>query len=325
MEESKKIKFYQKTWFLWVMLIFFTPVGIALLWIQNRYKKNARIILSIVFSLYFVLVLLSNDSEDIQEPRISNYNIENNQNVSIDENSKTVQEKLSSKELENEETTENIELTMNEKFERDLVEQISNNGELINIDWEGDYGTGEKYIIIDLKTMNDEAVVNEQVNLIKQLLEKYEINQKVDIVVKDISNDINSNLAIINIDETKNIKIEFESSLYNTLHNQWINDQFSVWDGSHKVLKELIIKSLNDEKSYKHIETKYRTIKTQEDKVEINKILEEAGYSTRVEIKDLYITQEFSAKNAFNATIKNTGIGVASYENNQVTLIDILY
>lgn len=106
-------------------------------------------------------------------------------------------------------------------------------------------------------------------------------------------------------------------------HNKWVNKQFSSWDGSHKAMKELIQKNLNDEKSFKHIETTYRVIVTEDIKDEINKVLTSSNKTTKVEIGDLWVSTEFSAKNAFNATVKNTAYGIVSYSNNAVTLVAV--
>jgi hypothetical protein len=110
---------------------------------------------------------------------------------------------------------------------------------------------------------------------------------------------------------------------YKSARNTWIKSQFSVWDGAHTGLEKLIIKNLNDERSYKHIETNYRSIDDEDDCDEINQLLKEAGYKDRVEIGDLFISTQFSAKNAFGGTVKNTAFGIASYNNNSITLIDI--
>ena len=101
----------------------------------------------------------------------------------------------------------------------------------------------------------------------------------------------------------------------------WINSQFSIWNGKHKGLEDLIKKNLNDEKSYKHIETTYIDCDDQTTCDLINSVLSDAGYSQRVEVGDLFITTKFSAKNAFNATIKKTAYGIASYQNNTIELI----
>ena len=102
-----------------------------------------------------------------------------------------------------------------------------------------------------------------------------------------------------------------------------MHNQFSGWDGKHYDFELLIKENLNDEKSYKHIETTYRIIYTEDIKSEINKILKTAKKSSRVEIGDVFVSTKFSAKNAFNATIKNTAYGIASFEDNSISLIAI--
>lgn len=116
---------------------------------------------------------------------------------------------------------------------------------------------------------------------------------------------------------------EEESSSKDSVRTNWIESQFSLWDGAHKELEKLIIKNLNDEKSYKHIETGYIDVCDETMRDYVNGILQNAGVSRKVEIGDLLITTEFSAKNAFGGTVKNTAYGISSYKNNTIYLIDI--
>lgn len=51
-------KFYQRQWFMWLTLIFLAPLGIFLMWKYNRFSKNARIGLSVVFGLFFIIMVL---------------------------------------------------------------------------------------------------------------------------------------------------------------------------------------------------------------------------------------------------------------------------
>lgn len=81
-------------------------------------------------------------------------------------------------------------------------------------------------------------------------------------------------------------KVKDEIRSYNSysssISDTQIQNMLSSWDGSLPALKELVKKNLNDEDSFKHIQTGY-----------INK-------GSYVEIKMIY-----SAKNAYNATIKS--------------------
>jgi|GEM_PF-6568519 len=106
-------------------------------------------------------------------------------------------------------------------------------------------------------------------------------------------------------------------------YDSWVDDQFSGWDGSHKELTALIKENLNDEKSYDHIETTYHIIYSEAQKTELNDALKSVNNSARVEIGDLFIATEFSAKNAFNATVTNTAYAVVSFVNNSISLIAI--
>lgn len=54
---DKEEKFYDKTWFMWVMMLTITPIGIYLLWKHKRYSKNARVALSIFFAIIFLFAV----------------------------------------------------------------------------------------------------------------------------------------------------------------------------------------------------------------------------------------------------------------------------
>ena len=106
-------------------------------------------------------------------------------------------------------------------------------------------------------------------------------------------------------------------------HKKWVENQFSIWDGSHSELIKLVKKQLNDEKSFKHISTSFAEISDDEKLKLVNDTLKEMGLKNRASKGDLLIQMEFSAKNAFNATIKSIAIGVAIEKDNSIILIGI--
>ena len=61
MENNKKFcckenKFYTKTWFMWLMLILFAPIGIFLMWqFHDEMKKDIKIILTTIFVIFFFI------------------------------------------------------------------------------------------------------------------------------------------------------------------------------------------------------------------------------------------------------------------------------
>lgn len=67
----EKEKLYKRSWFLWLMLIFIPPIGIILLWVNKKYSKVIRIILTVIFLIWLIIyaaiIDVSND-----EPTTSN-------------------------------------------------------------------------------------------------------------------------------------------------------------------------------------------------------------------------------------------------------------
>lgn len=53
---SHKQKFYNSNWFIWTALILFAPVGIFLIWRNQKFIKKARAVLSGVFALWFLIM-----------------------------------------------------------------------------------------------------------------------------------------------------------------------------------------------------------------------------------------------------------------------------
>lgn len=80
-KDEKPKKFWQKTWFAWIMLFIFPPVGIGLLWVNNIHGKVARIVISLFFAFVFYNTLTSDKSP-------SN-NVGNNKAVSQNSTSKS--------------------------------------------------------------------------------------------------------------------------------------------------------------------------------------------------------------------------------------------
>ena len=103
----------------------------------------------------------------------------------------------------------------------------------------------------------------------------------------------------------------------------WCNNQLSWWDGAPTALEDLVKDALNDEKSYEFVDVETSYFISQEQCDQANPILEEMGASVRLEPGDILYVMTFSAKNAFNATIKNTAYGIAKYSTDTTYLIGI--
>ncbi len=67
---DKKLKFYESNWFIWLTLVFFAPVGIFLIWKQNKFKKGSRIAISTFFGLIFIIAVASSGTNGTSNNQI---------------------------------------------------------------------------------------------------------------------------------------------------------------------------------------------------------------------------------------------------------------
>ena len=55
---APKVPFYNKLWFIGLMLFFVPPVGILLLWTSKKYRKKTRCLLSATFAIYILFIIV---------------------------------------------------------------------------------------------------------------------------------------------------------------------------------------------------------------------------------------------------------------------------
>lgn len=234
--------------------------------------------------------------------------------------------KITNKEDESEkEETAEPEIELKTEIEKAVWEVVNNCGaKMLSSEAIETGDSGSSNIICAILIKNDEETVNDLLNQLSKLINEREEESDILITIGDIEKgDDAPALVMAAVEKNGDIELTELGLDFNSDHNLWIKSQFSTWDGSHKELQKLIKENLNDEKSYDHIETSYRNINSEDAMNDVNKILEEAGYSARVEVGDLFISTRFSAKNGFGGVVKNTAYGIASYKNNSITLIAI--
>ena len=71
LKEKKKIVWYLKRRFVFSMLVLFAPVGIILMWAGANIKKNTKIILTVIFSVVFILLYFNNANKPDKVNKIS--------------------------------------------------------------------------------------------------------------------------------------------------------------------------------------------------------------------------------------------------------------
>lgn len=65
--QLEKTPFYKKYWFIFLSLMFFFPLGVFLMWRYTPFKKSTKIVISLVFAIFFVLALTLPDSDSDEE------------------------------------------------------------------------------------------------------------------------------------------------------------------------------------------------------------------------------------------------------------------
>lgn len=59
-----KEKFYQKTWFIWLMIFIFWPAGLVLLWMSSKYGKKVKLAVTAIFVGFLALGMFSAANTD---------------------------------------------------------------------------------------------------------------------------------------------------------------------------------------------------------------------------------------------------------------------
>lgn len=74
-----KKKFYEAKWFLWLFLILFPPIGIILLWVVHKdMKKNKKIILTVIFAIWFIILMAATSGDNSSTNNSANKQQETN-------------------------------------------------------------------------------------------------------------------------------------------------------------------------------------------------------------------------------------------------------
>lgn len=390
---NKEFKWYDKSWVMWLLLIFVPYIGIIFMWVNKKdYDVKKKFILTIVFGIYTLAIFVDSQNMDVQltdnqsTAYVSDGGGNNNQGIDkdiqgLDSSNQTIDlnniRTVSDIDIAYSENLTNImnkvklkeidDLTYDIVIERaafaanlvigdtsnsyisgkiDTVEKLvslddfSNNTDVDTFKslaiymiekWDDgafiSYSDNELYQNLYITRYLDKVLLNfpEYYDLSRVNFDMYQITKdklRIELNSEALGSSIEENTIQINkyLASAKEL-LGMETEVI--IRQDWIDKQFSIWNGSHIQLEVLIIKNLNDEESYEHIETTYIDISSTELQETINNILITNGYTKQVEIDDLFITTKFSAKNSFNATIKSTAIGVVKYASNTIELICI--
>jgi hypothetical protein len=138
-----------------------------------------------------------------------------------------------------------------------------------------------------------------------KLLTEFLVNKKLnELFIKELQNDGNARKDYVIEAEQKRKEAEKENQEKadeeeRLKRESTLESQFSAWDGSHRNLSRMIKDSMNDPKSYDHVETRYFDMEDH-----------------------LVVITTFRGSNAFGALIKNTVKAKVSLEGDVLEIIE---
>lgn len=173
-------KFYNKVWFMWVMLIVFAPVGIYLLW-RSKYSKLAKIIITSVFGLFFILAVFSeNDDKDYVDNK-GKVAIEEKEHVDEDKEGENEKNEIDSKE-ESEDSKPSQEKVKEKKKDESKIKEEEEYADNISL-----YFSELSGYFYDLSEYSQELGVNSALMYDEDFLTKYmSVVVSIDLVLDKI-------------------------------------------------------------------------------------------------------------------------------------------
>ena len=86
------MKFYEKDWFIILMLFIFFPVGLFLMWKYSKWNREAKIIISILFVVVGIFsgVNKTNENVDINDSNVNIETVKKDEYKEIKDNSKII-------------------------------------------------------------------------------------------------------------------------------------------------------------------------------------------------------------------------------------------
>lgn len=282
---------------------------------KNNGKPSKRTVVISVVVVIIILGMLNGNSgkdndSDISDTTSPNANISTNKDTVSDTEDTTGS---------NTKTTTNTEPELPDYIVTDLDKSIweiveKHSGLVISA------STEDEAIYYDIICKNDEVTVNSILNAISNKIASLEEVQNYVFTFRE--KEKASNLVIADMTNNGTVTLSYTSPNYKSKRNEWIDMNFGFDDQCY-ALSATVQEFMDDPSSFEHVSSKRRDIVTEQDVVEVNQILAGKGSTTTVEIGDFYVEMVFSGKNAFNATVRNTAIGVVDYSQETVTLISV--
>lgn len=150
-------EFYTQTWFMYLLLVIFAPVGILFMWkFHPEMKKKTKIILTAVFGVLFILfAIISINNNNSNSNLDNNYNNNNNNYINNDNSNSNKNNNSSNNNNNNKKT-----IGFNDTFEFDDLEMSISSDyifDTVSNKYSSYYGSEYIKLPITVKNINDET------------------------------------------------------------------------------------------------------------------------------------------------------------------------
>lgn len=178
-------KFYQKTWFMVLMLFLFAPIGIFLIWKYKKFNTVARTILSVFFALAFIGIIIpksdTTNNTAVSSNATSEPSVEPSTSPTEDPTPEPKKEEATEEPTEEPEPTPKLtKEELNEKLITDTVNDVFGKENNLSINYNHD----DKYVLIKAKgteNLTNKMVVQGMLLDIETCLKQLKELKKVDI------------------------------------------------------------------------------------------------------------------------------------------------
>lgn len=125
--KEKKMRFYQRRWFLYLWLIIFPPIGILLLWTEHEtMKKVTKIVLTVVFTIWFIIFMATGNNNEKSNDDIKKEETQTEQTLEmVTEAEESIEESSTIEETTEVETIIEVETTEIIETEKEVEEAES--------------------------------------------------------------------------------------------------------------------------------------------------------------------------------------------------------
>ncbi|BFL78710.1 hypothetical protein PXW92_03595 [Staphylococcus hominis] len=145
--QLEKTPFYKKNWFIFLSLTFFFPLGVFLIWRYTFFKKSTKVIISLIFTIFFVITLTLPNTDSNEESDTSNHQQETKDSNKIEIPASNTNEDPKINNEKNSIKTNDVIIDNSENQTNQLRNSVENELHLGKVEELGQFGANTNILI----------------------------------------------------------------------------------------------------------------------------------------------------------------------------------